>query len=373
MARGTPEYTNGSLTAAGSASIQTDQIVSVMETAIKAYKSASVDAWAEYQALDVALASRDTVYLSLGDRNIGGGVGDAKMYLRFTRASTSIEFRVYSDWSDTDKDGHQVQSSGGIAITAAPIEYWFVYNEYEFHGVFLQGGIWRYFGWGQAERVHMPTVNRGIAFTDAAVTGGGGPQVVGLDRSLLGNVTPGSTVWLINQTPTGQSLVANAAEHMRVGALTGAPDIQLLDPVNSFAAGALVGYDPQPFGVWLVQSSASPQVRMTFSWGAGVTALASERLASYHLPFSTAQAESVEDPETLTDWYTGQYPHLRETVATPLTDWRGRFTAVSFWGFNGQTSPNTDVMRDIITGAGYRPFPNLLLDGRVLAFFDPAA
>ena len=86
MARSAFTYSTGSFPAS-TTSVRVDNLFPVLETALTAVTSNATQAWELYDDIDPALASRDRVYKSVGDRNLGGGNGEVTIFLRLTRTS----------------------------------------------------------------------------------------------------------------------------------------------------------------------------------------------------------------------------------------------------------------------------------------------
>lgn len=373
MARGTPSYSTASLPAATDAAAQLDAFLPILESAITAYQSNATDAWEVYAALDTSLASRDTVYRSVGDRTLGSGAGDTSAFVRLERTSSiTLQFSTYQDWSTASNTGVRQSSPAAVSLgagAATSLEYFFCYNEYEFHCVLNEdsGAAWRYFGWGVADRSHVPPAATGIAFLDSAVTTGSS-VVCALDRDISSDITVGQYVWITNRTAAGDPLEPADVEVVEVTAVSSTPNITLAQLNNNYAAGAIVGFDPIGCFCWTAGNTAATPLQCSND----ASGASGGQNAFWALPFDDIPNEAGEDPEAITGLYRGQYAYINDGTAD-FPSWRGRLTASSFWGVNGQTGPTADVMRDIVTGVGYRPFPGLLLDNRLLALYDPAA
>lgn len=366
MARGTPSHVTGTLAAAVDAETQTDAFLSVLETQIAAYQSNSTDAWEVYDTVDAATATRDLVYLSVGDRTLASGAGDVRLFLRLTRTSTTgLQFQGYQDWSSTDSNGLGAALNTGFNVAANELDYWFSYNEYEFHCVFNQSTTWTYAGFASPLRTHVPVSHRGRCFSTASF-GAGSSVVVSVDRDLTSSLQVGELVWLINQTDGVSSIESRDVEVAEVSAVT-ATTITFTSITASHPSGTLIGQDPAPFFNWAGINTADLTAynTQTVSGGSSGEASVADN-GRFEFPFAVYVSDSNEDPGIVGNFYIGQYPLMSETTTGEI-GFRGELRAMSLWGQSTQTTADDNV--DIISGVSWQPFPNLLHTSRSLNLF----
>lgn len=366
MARGAPSYVTGTVAAQSTADDVVDLFLPIIETQLGTYQTNSVSAWQVFDDIDAGLATRDRVWQSRGDRTLGAGAGDTRLYVRITRNLAQLRFNVYQDWSTLSSTGSRNPGPNTLFISSAELTYFFCYNEYEFHFIVNQGSSWAYTGFLNPARVHVPSQIAGVAFTTAAVTAGG-PVTVGLDRDISGNIRVGQRVFFIRQTDPGAALESAEIEAPVVTAVT-STTVTVDSLLSNYVGGSIVGFDPCCFGC---ESTTSGALTFLNTHGAdGVSLLSSNQ--SMIGQFFDNTSESDEDPAP-TGFFQGARMQLQDNVfAVPNGSWRGRSDCVVYWGVNGQTDPD-DIMRDVTSGVGYRPFPQLLDSNRLMSFYDPSA
>lgn len=253
MARGTPLFKKGSIPSGGGTRAA---FIAMITGRLTEYQSNGEQAWE--LAEDLGGAYTDHVYHSVGDRSLGSGSnkGDTDIWIRVRRYGVGDDFDMYAyqDWSPTSSTGYEVNNPSGNQIwpnlsDTVQIDWWTVVNEYGMTLVFNidPGGTnnWRAIFLGQPIRPISSALN-GIARLTSQ-SGTGDAVVVGLDRDISANITVGQTIWLLNQTPDGQSLQSVSIDLCEVTAVT-AGSITLNGVTNTYAVGSLVGWDPAPSG-----------------------------------------------------------------------------------------------------------------------------
>lgn len=170
MSRDTPIYFEGSITG-------TDNVVDLelaLESELKAFQSAGVNAWEEYDVLTATPGTRDVIFRGKGDRDLISGAGDARFFFRIKQVNTvTMDFFVYQDWSTNSSTGtgQQGGSTTGTWTTLSAttdMTYWGVRNDYEFSLVMRTGGVFYFLFIGGPKRTHIPEAGRGVAFTTDA-------------------------------------------------------------------------------------------------------------------------------------------------------------------------------------------------------------
>lgn len=265
MPRGAPTFFSGSretvIDGSQAANMVTD-IVSELQT----YTSNSTTAWETYDAINTTSGSWDVVYRSVGDRTLVSGAGDAHLLFRIEQVSNDdLRFSMYQDWSDVSSTGAR-QAGGSIAQWAnvnvnSAYRYWGAVNEYEFCFLMKQSQRWYWLHFGGPNRVHVPSVSRGVAFTTAAATAGSA-VTVNLDRDISGSIIDATdpngpqNIWIHNVTPSGAALRSSDIDITTVDAIT-STSITFNTLSNNFDSGAIVGLDPTPSFVFEVDSITS--------------------------------------------------------------------------------------------------------------------
>jgi hypothetical protein len=366
MARGTPSYATGTIAAQVSAQATLDLFLPILETQLATYQTNAVDAWQVFDDIDPALATRDRVWQSRGDRTLASGAGDTRLYIRIQRTSAmQLGYGVYQDWATLTSTGSRNPFTDTQNFNATELNYFFCYNEYEFHFVVNQGASWTYTAWVNPARLHIPTQVNGVAFT-TAVASAGSSVTVNLDRDISSNIVVGQRVFIMRQTDPGTALEPDGIELPEVTAVT-ASSITFDALATSFVGGSIVGLDPACFGAESI-GNGGPTYANTHDASGNSLANANQSMQG---EFFDEIGETAEDP-AFTGFFQGSRMQMRDSGSVTLGSWRGESDCVVYWGVNGQTDPN-DIMRDVDSGDGYRPFPQLLNSSRLLSFYDPAA
>lgn len=252
MARGIPMFFHGAIPkGTGMRDVWMQRIIDM----VTAYQSNGEQAWEEADVISSTLSSYDVVYHSVGDQSLGGGSGDADIWMRLKRVSTNrVSISFFLDYSPTSHTGkferptlHSTYFMCDVTTETYPIEYWAVVNEYEIvivHRILTGTPYLDLCLAGQIQRPYTEQVN-GIARLTSQ-SGTGDDVVIGLDRDITSNILVGQKVWLVNQTPDGTSLqTTNPDPDCTVKAIT-ANSITLDGVASTFAVGSLVGLDPSP-------------------------------------------------------------------------------------------------------------------------------
>jgi hypothetical protein len=356
MARGTPTYFSGTITGTNNV----EDLVTQLETRIKAYQSNATDAWEEWDVVTATAGSRDIVYRSIGDRTLTGG-GDASLFLRLTQtAATTIRIRGYQDWSTVSSTGHN--EAGSTATTngswtaldaTTDIDYFGVSNEYEFAFVMIQGGVIRGMFFGSPKRTHIPPAGDGIAYTSNAETAGAS-VVIEVDRDITANITVGQKIWVYNRTPTATAL---RADNINIGTVdakaAGSITIDTLD--NNIEAGAIIGLDPSPMYVTTCLLALGS---LYFTHHAGGTYEGIASNVGQIEPMVELLTEATLDPHNATGLYHGSEAILDDD--DPVNGGsRGTPELMTWWPIG--TQANADRMiPNYDTAQAYKVFPSIL-------------
>lgn len=367
MTRGTPSYATDTITGASATAIM-DLFLPAIESEISGYQSNSTAAWETYETLDSALATRDRVYRSVGDRTLASGAGDTSLFFRIERATaTTLNLTGYQDWSTSSSTGARATNTvvlGGIS--SSDLTYYISVNEYEIHIAYEQSGTFFWLGCANPNRIHVPPAHSGVAFATGSITSGSA-VVIATDRSLVGSVTVGQNVWITNRTASGNALETSDIEILEIEAVSATPNITL-SPANNYASGAIIGVDPIGLFVWAAQTSSDPLMYSTHdTLGLTVGSGSTSQVASVQLPLEPG-VESGEDPHAGTDFYIGQRGWLFDNATTNAQGLRGELDSVAWWGLGTQTGP-ADRMIDLDSDDRYAPFTTLTNAGRILSIF----
>lgn len=355
MARSTGTFFTGTITGTNNV----EDLVSALETRIKAFQSNGGDAWEEWDVVTATAGSRDIVYRSLGDRTLVSGAGDAALFVRLTQVNTTtIRFRTYQDWSDSSSTGSYEAGStsfnnGGWTTLSATqdIEYWGVSNEYEFSIVMIQGGAYKFASFGSPKRTHIPTAANGIAFTSNSETAGSS-VVIEVDRDITSNITVGQKIWVYNVTPTATSLRSPTVNVGIVDAkAAGSITIDTLS--NNIEAGAIIGLDPCP--IYLVTGTTTITTFYLSNHANGTYEGATTNTAESE-PLIENILESVNDPSP-NGLYIGSEFILDDTDATH-GGVRGTPEFLSVWTLGTQADQDR-MLPNFDTAEARKVFPSI--------------
>jgi len=202
---------------------------------------ASSAAWETYDQI----ATRNVVLLSRGDKTLGNGAGDSKIYVQFDAetSATALRVTVHGDWSTASSTGSRSSATTVLTPgTTDDIAVWVGTNEYEGVLVFQRDTIEGHATWGQIFRAQIPAAHQGTAFATAAVAGG--PDIIiPLDRNLINTLQVGHQCWKVPQTAVGDVLSGDAIAIGTVQAIT-ASSVTL--DIATVEIGDLIGCYPQP-------------------------------------------------------------------------------------------------------------------------------
>lgn len=227
-----------------------------IQTRLQAIQTNGVNAWETWQTglsggnyFPGYTSVSGDIYRSLGDRTLNSGAGDAGIFMGIdAQTATALRFFVAHDYATTGAGTRFASASGLHTLsslqTSTDMFVAGAVNEYEFVFIVNQGAQWKQLFGGSLLRTHVPGGHSGVAFTTAALTGGGGAQTVTLDRDLAGNLQVGQPVWVYNQTPAGTARRATDIESVTVTAV-GSSTVTV-SPTSSFDSGAILGLDPCP-------------------------------------------------------------------------------------------------------------------------------
>jgi hypothetical protein len=359
MARGTPAYNTGSIT--GTNNVQ--DLMSALETELKAYQSNAQDAWEELQVLDATAGQRDVVFRSRGDRTLVSGAGDAHLIARLAQVTaTVLEFRAYQDWSTNDSAGARESTTTQLrwnSVSATEDIDWFrVSNEYEFVFVAVQGGDEYWVSFGNPIRRHVPPSHRGIAKVSSAATSTGSNVVISIDRDISSLIKVGAWVWAYNITADGNVLESATIQLLPVVAVTASTIT--LNITADLVVGSLIGMDPSFMHI-TSGLNVSDGVGYAPNTGAGLYVGAAQNSLDYtHL--GRLVVEGGVDPNP-NDLYAGGRAML-VSLAGAEQSFRG-ISQIFGWAAQGAQASNlTDRMEDNYDAAArWKYFPGLLDTG----------
>lgn len=286
MARGTPVCVKGSV---GVGTEQVYTMAKLIETTLVAYLSAGNPAWEVADIISATHATYSVVMHSVGDQSLGSGanIGDADIWVKLTVSTATLNCNAYSDWSPTSHTGNRVTSAGTNTMSnLAAYDYWICCNEYECVAIFKQSGTTYMFHFGH--QIMGPKGKIGGIARLTAATAGTGVVVLSVDRDISAQLTVGQSVWLCNQTPTGDALAANYMEIVTVDARTSGT-VTVSGVTNTpYQIGSLVGlYSGVTFvmggSTWTGAYSCTARDNASGPVTSGTTAIA-DNTESYHDP-----------------------------------------------------------------------------------------
>lgn len=359
MARSTGTYFTGTVTGVNNV----DSIFTELETRIKAFQSNGGDAWEEYDIVSAPAASRDIVFRSLGDRTLLAGVGDAHLLMRMTRVNaTTFRIRGIQDWSTTGNAGTN-ESGSTSAINGAwtamsatqDMEFWGISNEYEFAMVMVQGGTYRWLGFGSPKRTHVPNAASGIARTSNAETAGSS-VVIEVDRDITANIVVGQKIWLQNVTPSGTA-IRSATINIATVTAKAAGSITVGTLANNFDAGAIIGQDPTPM---YIGTSTTAMADVFFTNHANGSYEGAVSNGAEIEPLLRNATESVNDPNP-SSLYMGCEAYLDDTDPAD-GGLRGTPQFLSFWTIGTQADQDR-MIPNYDTALAHKVFPSVALNG----------
>lgn len=232
-----------------------DNLLIALHDHIISYQESLTDVW-NRGLIATDIANTHKIFHSWGDPNLGGGLkGDASIFIElFSTDIATILVRTYSDWTSATNSGNRVNSITATDIhvkfeDTIDLQYYLFVNAYEIVCILEQigsvHGNYHAFVAGQPFRYHIPASRRGTAFVSGA-TGSGASVQVALDRDIRNTLQVGQHIWLIDQTPENDALLA---DHVEIGDIEsiGSDGMSIVvdNLASAFSAGALVGLDPQ--------------------------------------------------------------------------------------------------------------------------------
>lgn len=360
MTRSTPLYFQTSLPTMGGGG-QRIAFWDAVVADIQVHQSNGVDAWESYDDISgvVANSDRDTVFRSLGDRNLGSGsrVGDANLFFRF-RLNTNgfFYFGAYQDWSQTDNDGFgDATTLGGTSETGSlffqlsdidAVDYFGVVNTHEGVVVARQSGTTFYMAWGSPVRSHIPTSRAGIARQTGTYSSGSG-VVVSLDRDISSVIRVNQAIWAYDVTDEASALIASPNYEFTTVDAVSASDITLNTVSNNHGAFGIIGLDPSPMYVFAA-SGATINLGLTsiYNFTNRIDATQSDNNNdSTQSSLIAGITEAEMDPGTL-----GVHPGVfsRFTMTDGPLEFRGRPEHHTYWTTGTQVAgdrmlPNDDA------------------------------
>ena len=375
MARGVPEANTGTIPAAVSG-VREEFYTTIIDE-LAAYQSNSTDAWEVWDTVDATLGQRDIVYMSKGDRTlVGPGEGDARIYVRIQRRPDpslglpEINFTMYQYW-EPGAAGYNATEYlwGETSLMSHPggitdlndtdlVDWWRASNEYEFFFIANQGSKWMWVHFGQPDRAFVAPSYSGVCFTTGAETAGA-TVTVALDRDLGTTVTDGQKLWIADvQGGTGDVEIVTMTSYN-----AGGPDMVIANLVNDYAAGAIIGWDPQPLVVAASSDDATfaatgrewQTITKTDAAGSGNPSSGNIFMQDMGLMIPGTQWDEGQQDPGLDSLYTGTRVMLHHTI----TLWpRGVFDLRSYWAEGGQADGDI-MLEDGQTSKSWRVFTSL--------------
>ena len=279
-------------------------IYDVLVPHITAFKTTgvTVPAWEVYDQLD----ARDVVLLSRGDRRLGSGAGDTKIYVRIDAQTNAATLRItmHGDWSTVSSTGQLSTTVDAFSPgTTDPISLWIATNEYESVLVLERGTFRDGRTWGQAQRFMIPPAHKGTAFSTGSVAGG--PNVIiPVDRDMTGLLQVGEQCWKVPQTATGSGLTVDTIEIGTVQAIT-TTTVEL--DITKAEPGDLIGCYPQPVYRGDADAVAGSSNFFIYDTAGGAAPVASNA-SSYSGNISS------QDPNTSTGFASGAANLVRDNA-----------------------------------------------------------
>ncbi len=232
-----------------------EKLLSLLEIQFSGYQEGGTSPW-----ITDVISATDLVLISRGDPNMrdasGNSIaGDGGIFIRLQSPDAStLNVSVFSDYTTASSTGRRESTTTSTSMRAliddtVEMEFWLWHNSYAVGCLFRQtggaSGDWHGFIAGQALRSHIPGSRSGIGRLSSDVLVGAG--TLALDRDLRGAIQNGQKIWVINQTPSGDALLADNVQVFTVNgpvtdtAIPITPNVA----VTQFDAFALVGLDPQ--------------------------------------------------------------------------------------------------------------------------------
>jgi hypothetical protein len=250
MARSAPTYDSGTIPSAPSGNITLwwDKLIEKLTE----HQSNGEDAWELADQINTGV-DYEAVFHSVGDRTLGSGTnkGDTDIWIQLHRRTVNtMEMRIAQDYSPTTgvwlTGAYHDGGSGDFASSMddlTQIDWWSVCNEYEFHFIWVQGGVYKTMCFGSLIRPYSAALNGVARITSQSGTGNG--VVIGVDRDITSNIAVGQTLWLLNQTPDATGIQSVGIDPVTVTAKA-AGSITVDGVTNTYAVGSLIGMDPCP-------------------------------------------------------------------------------------------------------------------------------
>lgn len=235
---------------------------------LEAYQSNGIQAWQRVYDYGATPPNYNYLYLSKGNRALGGGAGDARIWVRLEHNNGTLYYSAFRDATTTNGTGtdQTTQAAHGI-IGGAPDNtvVHSVVSEYEATFAFVNAVNSPYayntvVNFGVPVRHHLLGGTDGVAFLSSGATASGSPVVLSVDRDLTGIVQPGKQkVWIYDCTPEGNALITpNVVEAQDVTAVTDTT-ITVAALGNNRSTGAIVGLDPSSTIVGYGHNSSSAE------------------------------------------------------------------------------------------------------------------
>jgi hypothetical protein len=339
MPRSVGDYSSGVIPAGGGTQ---QAFIDTIVAQLIAFQSNGEQAW-ELADLIASGANYEAVFHSVGDRSLGSGSnkGDTDIWVYLHKRTTDdYECRVAQDYSPTTGNwsggAHQPAGTGNFQSNIddnAAVEWWCVVNEYEFIFIWLIGGEYGLFQFGQIIRPYSAALNGVARLTSQSGTGNG--VVIGVDRDISANLKVGQYIWLVNQTPDATGIQAVSNDAVEVTAV-GPSSITVDGVTNTYAVGSLVGLDPAP----VYYGGAATGNRYMTSAANGAYLGGTDNTASLMNPGTAAITEGDYDPG-YDQLYVGFQPYL--SMATAPKGMRGKFQHIRVFSLGLQA--DQDLMQ----------------------------
>ena len=246
MARGTPACSKGSVGAVVNG--QRRAVMELIRTRLLAYDVSGNDTWVESDTYNSGGYDYH-IFHSQGSPLLGGGAGDADLWILLQEYASGIYCRTMSDFCPAANTYQRQTSNSGSTINitdTGAFDWWSVVNDYEFTFVMVQGGTY-YAVWGgqPLNGLGEGSAIGGRARLSVATSTTGNGIVLSLDRDLTGLLTVGQKIYLLNQTPDGAGALSNDFCEIVTVAAVGSSTVTVDGVVNQpYQIGSLVGLYP---------------------------------------------------------------------------------------------------------------------------------
>jgi hypothetical protein len=378
MARSAPTFYQGSeIAGADIASRLFDAIVGAIQT----HTSGGVTAWETWDDLQPTLGGyADKVFRSLGDRNSGGGSGDATLYPRLRCGGASNKYLYIGAYRDECPADHTARNeASGLAIgdvtdanylaftDGAEAATWYVaVNSHAWIALINYDSAWHMLYACQPRPTHLCTSRRGVVRPTAAYNSGAS-VAVSIDRDETANIVVGQTVICSDYSTAGAAIAATNTEACTVEAIT-STTITLATVANNHVANGIIGADPTAFCIML-DSGASINMatgsKFKFTDRPGGSATNNDNDAMLYASITGLYT-------TAPSYGTYQGVRGRFAVTSGTDEYRGDADLLAFWRLGDNVLLDDMVVNDD-TDLIFQMFPALVAGTNWVAGIGPGA